>query len=192
MIPIRLRIAARAVFAASMFLATAAALHAQPSLPETPVGTPHDFDFEIGRWHTTVRRLLQPLSGSNEWAEYTGTSTVRSLLDGQANLVELDIAGPKGKIQGLSLRLFDAQHKRWTLNYSNLGSGTLEIPASGGFGGGKRGVFYSNETFKGRAILVRFVVDASDTDTLRFEQSFSADGGVTWEANWIAVDRRSR
>jgi hypothetical protein len=183
------RIAVRAAVAAFMFC-TVGALHAQGALPETPVGTPHDFDFEFGRWHTTVKRLLHPLSGSHEWAEYDGTSVVHSLLGGQANLVELDVTGPQGTIRGLSLRLFDTQHRRWSLNYSNLGSGTLELPTLGGFGGGKRGVFYSNETFKGRAILVRFIVDASDADTLRFEQSFSADGGATWEANWIAVDKR--
>ena len=30
----------------------------------------HDFDFEIGTWETHLKRLVHPLSGSNEWAEY--------------------------------------------------------------------------------------------------------------------------
>ena len=157
---------------------------------QTPVGTPQDFDFEHGRWHTSLRRLLQPLSGSQEWAEYTGTSQVHPLLGGRANLVELEIAGPLGRIEGVSLRLFDTQRQRWTLNYSGVASGTLEQPMSGGFNGGRHGVFYSAETFKGKPILVRFVIDVLDADHCRFEQAFSSDGGATWEVNWIALDTR--
>jgi hypothetical protein len=45
-------------------------------------------------------------------------------------------------------------------------------------------------TFKGKAILVRFVIDVLDPDHCRFEQAFSADAGATWEVNWIATDTR--
>jgi hypothetical protein len=37
---------------------------------------------------------------------------------------------------------------------------------------------------------VRFLIVRQGADTARFEQAFSADGGTTWETNWIAVDRR--
>jgi hypothetical protein len=115
------------------------------AVPATPVGAPHDFDFEHGHWRTTLRRRLQPLSGSDTWVDYVGTTTVRSLLDGRANVVELDVSGTAGRIQGLSLRLFDTKQQRWTLNFSNVASGTLATPMTGGFGGGRRGVFYSAE-----------------------------------------------
>src|SRR5438034_11603384 len=36
----------------------------------------HDFDFEIGKWHTHVHRLLHPLTGSDVWADYEGTSVI--------------------------------------------------------------------------------------------------------------------
>jgi hypothetical protein len=162
------------------------------ALPPTPAGTPRDFDFEHGRWHTSLRRLVKPLSGSQEWAEYTGTTTVHPLMGGQANIVDLDVKGPHGRIEGVSLRLFDTQRKLWTLNFSNAAGGTLELPMSGGFGGGRHGVFYSHETFRGRPILVRFVIDVVDADTARFEQAFSADAGASWEVNWVAVDKRVR
>jgi len=161
-----------------------------PAVPQTPLGTAHDFDFEHGRWHTSLRRLQHPLSGSQEWADYTGTSNVRPLLGGRANLVELEVAGPLGRIEGVSLRLFDTQRQRWTLNYSNVTGGTLELPMSGGFDGGRHGIFYGADTFKGKPILVRFVIDVLDADHCRFEQAFSADGGATWEVNWIALDTR--
>jgi len=160
------------------------------AIAQTPTGTPHDFDFENGRWRTSLRRLLHPLSGSQQWGDYTGTSTVHPLLGGRANLVELDVAGSLGRIEGVSLRLFDTQSQRWTLNYSNVTSGTLELPMSGGFNGGRQGIFYSADTFKGKPILVRFIIDVLDADHCRFEQAFSADGGATWEVNWIASDTR--
>jgi hypothetical protein len=160
------------------------------AMPQTPTGTPRDFDFEKGRWRTALRKLLQPLSGSQQWADYSGTSTIYPLLGGRANLVELEVAGPRGRIEGVSLRLFDTQRQQWSLNYSNVAVGALELPMSGGFAGGPHGVFYSADTFQGKAILVRFVIDVLDPDHCRFEQAFSADGGATWEVNWIASDTR--
>jgi hypothetical protein len=70
------------------------------AIPESPVSSPHDFDFELGRWHTTLRRRLRPLSGSDIWAEYAGTTIVRPALDGRANLVELDVSGPRVASKG--------------------------------------------------------------------------------------------
>src|SRR5438552_4136249 len=55
-----------------------------------------DFDFEIGRWQTHLRRLAHPLSGSTDWVQYEGTTTVRKVWEGRANLVELDVSGPAG------------------------------------------------------------------------------------------------
>ncbi|HJV61360.1 MAG TPA: DUF1579 domain-containing protein [Albitalea sp.] len=167
-----------------------AASNAMTAAPATPIGSPHDFDFEHGRWRTTLRRRLHPLSGSDVWADYAGTTVVHPLLGGRANVVELDVSGREGHIQALSLRLYDPKDQRWTLNFSNAASGTLAVPMTGGFGGAARGVFYSLEDFGGRRVLVRFVIESTNRDTCRFEQAFSADGGATWETNWIAVDTR--
>ena len=148
-----------------------------------------DFDFEIGMWNTHLRRLVKPLSGSTTWVEYTGTSDVRKVLGGRANLVELDVRGPAGRIEGISLRLYNPQSRQWSLNFANIQSGTLEVPAVGEFKDG-RGKFIAQDTFAGRAILTRFVVIVVNADTARFEQSFSDDGGKTWELNWVATDTR--
>jgi len=51
----------------------------------------HDFDFEIGSWKTHLRRLQKPLTGSTTWVEYEGTTVVRKVWGGAANLVELDV-----------------------------------------------------------------------------------------------------
>src|SRR5258708_33550382 len=60
----------------------------------------HDFDFEIGTWTTHLRRLKSPLTGSTERVEYDGTSVVRPIWDGRANLVELDVAGTGTAVKG--------------------------------------------------------------------------------------------
>jgi hypothetical protein len=39
-------------------------------------------------------------------------------------------------------------------------------------------------------ILVRNVWKSLTPDHCHFEQAFSADGGKTWEVNWIADDTR--
>lgn len=148
-----------------------------------------DFDFEIGTWKTHLRRLLHPLSGSTAWAEYDGTTVVRKIWNGRANLVELVVGGPAGHFEGLNLRLYNPESHQWSLNFANAASGTLGVPTVGGFSNG-RGEFYDQETFAGRAVFVRFVISDVTADSCRFEQAFSDDGGKSWEVNWIATDTR--
>lgn len=162
------------------------------SSAETTHDGRHDFDFEIGEWATDVRVLRNPLSGKPPvWAAYRGTSHVRSLMDGRANSVELSVAGPAGKIEGISLRLYDPAARRWSLNFASLADGVMTPPVVGGFGTDGRGVFYGEDRLGNRAIRVRFVILQVSVDEARFEQAFSADDGATWEVNWIALDRRT-
>ena len=149
----------------------------------------HDFDFEIGAWATHLRRLRSPLSRSTDRVEYEGTSIVRPIWGGRANLVELDASGPAGRIEGLNLRLNRPQSGQWSLTFATSTNGLLATPAIGAFGDG-RGTFSSQEDFDGRAILARFVISDITPRSCRFEQSFSDDLGATWEPNWIAVDTR--
>jgi hypothetical protein len=149
----------------------------------------HDFDFEIGTWKTHLSRRLHPLTGSDTWIEMNGTSVVRKVWNGRANLVELVADGPTGHFEGLSLRLYNPQSHQWSLNFAGSSGGTLTTPTIGQFKDG-RGEFYSQETLDGRAILVRFVISEITAKSCRFEQAFSDDGGKTWEVNWIAVDTR--
>jgi hypothetical protein len=149
----------------------------------------HDFDFEIGTWKTHLRRLLHPLTGSTTWVEYEGTTVVRKVWDGRANLLELVADGPAGHFEGLNLRLYNPESRQWSLNFANSRGGTIGVPTIGEFKNG-RGEFYDQETLNGRAILVRFVISDITADSCHFEQAFSDDGGKTWEVNWIANDTR--
>jgi hypothetical protein len=149
----------------------------------------HDFDFETGTWKTHLWRLVDPLTGSNKWVEYEGTSVVRKIWNGRANLVELEADGPAGHIEGLNLRLYNPKSRQWNLNFASSKGGTLSPPTIGEFKNG-RGEFFSQESLNERAILVRFVISDITADSCRFEQAFSDDGGKTWEVNWIAIDTR--
>jgi len=103
--------------------------------------------------------------------------------------VELKADGPAGHFEGLSLRLYNPQARQWSLNFANVNGGTLTAPSIGEFKDG-RGEFYNQDTYNGRAIFVRFVITKITPDQYRFEQSFSDDGGKTWELNWVAIDTR--
>jgi len=165
--------------------------HATTSRPQTlkQRDGQHDFDFEIGTWKTHLRRLLRPLTGSTTWVEYEGTTVVRKVWNGRANLVELVADGSAGHFEGLNLRLYNPESRQWSLNFANSSGGTLGVPTIGEFKNG-RGEFYDQETLNGRAIFVRFVISDITPNSCRFEQAFSDDGGKTWEVNWIAVDTR--
>jgi hypothetical protein len=149
-----------------------------------------DFDFEIGTWKTHVRRLQHPLSGQTVWLDYDGTSVVRKIWAGKANMVELDVAGPAGRIEGLSLRLYNPSSHQWSLNFASAAGGALGVPTVGEFRQG-RGEFYDQEAIKGRMVLVRGVWSDITATSVHFEQAFSDNGGKTWEVNWIATDTRS-
>ena len=150
-----------------------------------------DFDWEIGTWTTKVKVRRNPLSGAAaDWAEYEGTSVVKPLLDGRANFVELSVSGPRGKIEGGSLRLYNPKAHQWSLNYASIGGGVLTAPVFGGFDAKGRGTFYGQDTLDGRTILVRFIITRASANEAKFEQAYSADGGQSWEDNWIAFDAR--
>ena len=150
----------------------------------------HDFDWEIGNWTTELRYLPEPLTGSDRWVEYRGTSEVRPVLGGRANLVELSVESAGGRIEGLSLRLYNPETRQWTLNFAGAASGVLSPPVTGAFDADGRGMFYGVDTVRGRTVLVRFVISEVTANSARFEQAFSDDGGATWESNWLAVDTR--
>jgi len=145
----------------------------------------HDFDFLHGTWHIHNRRLRKPLSASDEWYEFEGTSVEHPIWDGQGNLEEYDATLPNGtRLRGLALRLYDPRAERWTIHWSNSATGTLDAPMTGTFRDGV-GEFYSHEDYQGRMVFVRFRWTSAGPNAARWEQAFSADAGTTWETNWI-------
>lgn len=156
----------------------------QPQAPSAPRDHQHDFDFEFGSWKAHLERLLHPLSGSNTWVDLDGISTVRKVWDGRANLGEFSVHNSTTHVEGLSLRLYNPESHQWSIYWANSKDGSLGTPMVGQFNNG-RGEFYDQETFQGSAIFVRFIFSDITPTSFRLEQAFSADGGKTWEPNWI-------
>jgi hypothetical protein len=148
----------------------------------------HDFDFLIGDWTAHVKRLPDRLNNSNTWIEYDGISNHHKLLDSNANFEQFEVWGSTDKklhLKGQTLRLYNPTTRQWSIYLVDLDNGTLSLPPVVGSFTGNRGEFFDQEDWKGRAILVRYMWLNISPNSARMEQSFSPDGGKTWEVNWI-------
>ena len=171
-------------------VALAVPLHSQTS--DNPANLPqrdgsHDFDFLIGDWTAHVRRLPDRLNNSNVWVEYDGISNHHKLLDSNANFEQFEVTSTDKKlhIKAQTLRLYNPETRQWSIYLVNLDKGTIDLPPVVGGFTGNRGEFFDQEPYKGRAILVRYLWLNISPKSARMGQSFSPDGGKTWEVNWI-------
>ncbi len=138
-----------------------------------------DFAFLYGRWRVQ-NRTRKPLSGSTEWQTFASTSACIPILDGLGNIDEFRRdSGPFGT----SLRFFDKATRRWSIWWVSTLDGVMQPPVTGGFEGGV-GTFEGEDTYAGRPVRVRYTWRA-DPASPRWEQAASADGGRTWETNWV-------
>lgn len=135
--------------------------------------------------------MLHPLTRSTEWVEYDGTSVVRPVMNGKGSLLELQLNGPAGPIEGVGLRLYNTRSRQWSLNWANGNDGVMSTPMFGEFKNG-RGEFFDQETYNGRTIYVKNGFWDITSDSARFEQAFSDDGGKNWETNWIMTFKRMK
>lgn len=181
------------------FVAYTAAAPSQTDLGATKVGSQttmserdgqHDFDFALGAWKAHLKRLEHPLTGSNSWVEFYGTFVARKVWDGRATMEEVELDSPGAHIEGLTVRLYNAQTHQWSIYWANNKNGAMDTsPQVGQFKNG-RGEFYGTDTLNGKLIYVRFVWTNTSTNSPHFEQSYSDDGGKTWEVNWVTDQTR--
>jgi hypothetical protein len=147
----------------------------------------HDFDFLLGSWKIHLQRRLHPLTGSSEWVEFDGTVACRTVWNGLAEVEEFNVDSPEKGIfiKGLTVRLYNPKTHQWTIYWANSKNGTIDpAPQVGQFANG-HGEFYGQNTLDGKSIYVRFVWSNTRSASPHFEQAYSADGGKTWETNWI-------
>ena len=144
----------------------------------------HDYDFNIGTWHTHIRRISDPFSPSPTSIELNGTVTVRKVWDGRAQLEEIEADGPKGHWEGMTLFLYNPAAHQWSQWFASSQDGVMSNPLIGSFNNG-RGELYSQDTFHDKSILVRGVWSDITPDSHRYEESYSNDGGKTWAPAFI-------
>ena len=166
--------------------------HQNAANPSTPAAVQrdgsHDFDPLLGSWKYHLKRRLKPLTGSNTWVDYEGTGVCRKIYDG-AEIDQFLADGPAGHIEGLTLRTYNPDSRQWRLYWSSRKIGILDPPQVGEFKEG-RGEFFAQDTINGKTILIRYAWTNLTTDSPHFEQSFSDNGGKTWEVNWITDQTR--
>jgi hypothetical protein len=150
-----------------------------------PTSTPQDFDFFIGRWKVSHRRLKERLLGCDEWERFEGSCHMRPLLDGHGNIDDNVLELPGGTYRALSMRTFDPTTRQWAIWWvDGRNPHRLEPPVIGGFSADGVGEFQCDDELRGQPIRVRFQWTRTRTASPRWEQAFSSDGGQTWEVNW--------
>jgi hypothetical protein len=145
----------------------------------------HDFDFLVGRWQVHHRRLKQRLVGNTEWEEFGGTTQLRTLMDGHANVDDNVIELPAGSYRAVSVRSFEPQTRQWAIWWlDGRQPHQIDVPMIGSFSDGV-GTFYADELIGGRPVRVRFLWTDITPVSCRWQQAFSTDAGQTWETNWV-------
>jgi len=143
-----------------------------------------DFDFEFGEWTVRHRRLKERLVGCEEWEEFTGTSQTRPVLGGSGNIEDNLLHFPSGDYRAIAIRAFDSARKTWAIWWlADTDPHQFDVPVIGRFEGGV-GTFLADDTLRGQPVIVRFLWLRTYTQTPRWEQAMSADGGTRWETNW--------
>lgn len=147
--------------------------------------TPQDFDFFIGHWQVQHRRLKERLLGCDEWEHFEGTSHLWTLMGGLTNIDDNVLQLPSGPYRAASLRTFDPTTRQWSIWWiDGRNPQHLDPPVVGGFANGI-GEFFSDDELRGQPIRVRYRWSDITPNTARWQQAFSADGGQTWETNWV-------
>ena len=155
-------------------------------MKDTHAGPPAtDFDFLAGRWQVHHKRLAQRLANCTEWEAFAGRSEMRTLMGGLANIDDNVLDLPGGPYRALSLRSFDPKTRQWAIWWlDGRHPHQLDVAVIGGFEGGV-GTFHADDVIAGRPVRVRFLWSDITADACRWQQAFSADGGATWETNWV-------
>jgi hypothetical protein len=150
----------------------------------------HDFDFVVGRWHIVNQRLVGRLQGSTKWETFDGSSEAHALPGGIGNTDSFEAQAWRPGFVGVSLRVFSPETGLWSIFWldNKTGgldkAGTLLPPVVGKFNHGV-GIFEGDDTLDNKPVRVRYIWSEITGQSAKWEQTMSADGGKTWESNWV-------
>ena len=143
-----------------------------------------DFDFFIGRWQVSHRKLQQRLSQCCEWDEFSGTCHTQKILNNMGNFDDNFLATAEGSYCAATIRTYNEATNSWSIWWlDGRNPDQLDVPMRGQFIDGL-GTFYAQDTLDNQPIKVRFLWSMPSPDAPRWEQAFSLDEGATWETNW--------
>lgn len=114
-----------------------------------------------------------------------GTSCTRKILGGFGNVEDNALYLPDGDVKAAAFRSFDETSQKWAIWWlDGRAPHNLDVPVVGSFSG-PVGTFFATDSLDGKPITVRFIWHANLGNNPIWEQAFSADGGKTWETNWV-------
>ena len=160
------------------------------SIKASATSSASDFDFLVGHWRLTNKKLKCRLHGCTEWsAPFESFVDMEKVLGGAGNLDKYheEVAGKR--FDGLALRLFDPRTRLWSIYWADGNRGALDPPVVGSFENGV-GHFFGRDTFEDHEIIVVFRWDVRDRNRPIWSQAFSPDRGKSWEWNSINVSER--
>ena len=143
------------------------------------------FAWQEGRWNVRHRKLRERLTGCTDWQEFDGTCAAWPVLGGQGNIEDNALDDPSGAYRAIAVRAFDPAAGLWSIWWLDGRSpANLDVPVRGRFENGI-GTFLADDVLEGRPIKIRFRWSGITADSAVWEQAFSADGGESWEVNWV-------
>ncbi len=143
-----------------------------------------DFDFLLGKWRVRHLTLSERLAGATDWNEADAIDIVRPAFLGFGNTGRFMRMVEGQPYEGMPIRLFDPSCDLWRIYWLDTADQRMEPPLIGKFSNGE-GLFLGDDYLRGDPIKVRFVWSNITNAAARWEQSFSVDGGVSWELNSI-------
>ena len=184
----------RRVMQGAALLAGASVLPTTTFSMETPMtDAMHDFDFFHGSWSVKHRYLKERLKNCHEWIEFTGTSHCVPTMGGAGNMDDNVIAKPDLTYRAMTVRTYDPATKLWAIWWfdGRMPHGPKDPPLKGSFKDGVGTFLAPDDSWDGQKITSRFLWTNITRTSCRWEQSFSTDGGKTWEVNWVMESTRT-
>ncbi len=140
------------------------------------------FDFWIGEWNVNLR--IRQDDGTWE-DQVRSTARIYPILGGKA-VLELWSDSREDGIKGFSLRYFDTARGEWVLWLNWPGpnrSGSSSL--AGKFRHGRGEFFATRRGPDGTETTSRYTFSDITANSLRWDDAFSTDGGLTWRHGWI-------
>jgi len=151
---------------------------AGPSTASVDHDGQHDFDSLAGTWKGHTKYRAHPFAASDSWIEFDGTETFQKIWDGA--MLELSEGASTNGPVGLMLYSYNPQSHQWYVYFASRKDGKVGLPNVGEFKDG-RGEFFVQDTLNGKSLLNRYVWSQIASSSPHFEESWSSDGGRTWE-----------
>ena len=142
-----------------------------------------DFDFLLGSW--SIRNHRENAQGV--WKEFAATNRATQHVADSVQIDHYDAPEfpERGHVEAVTIRAFDHETQEWSIVWLSNYSPPDFRPVVGKFEDGAGRFYQVIETAEGVPLQVEFVWDGITDDSARWQQSFSLDGGTTWDLNWI-------